>query len=247
MSVDATIWAWSLTKQQVSSLEKLILLSLADRADEQNECYPSKERLAQDICADRKTIFSCINSLIKKGFLELTGKKRGRLKNIDVYRLIGVPLREKFNRTENGTDKSLISTENGTLNRTENGIQNLSVEPILKTINKKKELVKNPSMGLGDVLDCNPFNIKKSLLSDWIDIRKSRRAIVTATAWDCLNRELDKCEKLGISPQEAFETMVINGWTSLKADWIKTRIKNKKSHFDHESTEWAKGIEEDLF
>ena len=149
MSVEATLWAWGFTKKEITATEKIVLLSMADRADENHECYPSKERLAFDTCLDRKTVFSCISSLETKGLITKTGRKEGRLKIIDVYKLLGVKSREKkeqyvpkYNRTENGTVKNsnspengtLNRTENGTVNRTENGTQNLSVEPIIRTL-----------------------------------------------------------------------------------------------------------------
>lgn len=39
MSLDATIWAWN--AEVKSGSERLILLSLADRAGETHKCYPS--------------------------------------------------------------------------------------------------------------------------------------------------------------------------------------------------------------
>lgn len=111
--------------------------------------------------------------------------------------------------------------------------------------NIKQEVYKNSSMQLFDVLGCNPFNISETMLSDWLSIRKSSRKIVTATAWDRLNKELQRCVELKIDPHEAFETMVANGWNSLKADWLQP--KNKKSHFDNNSTSWANNIEQDMF
>lgn len=52
MSRHATDWAWE-TDPGSSSL-KLILLSMADRADEYNLCYPSIERLVKDTCLNKK-------------------------------------------------------------------------------------------------------------------------------------------------------------------------------------------------
>jgi hypothetical protein len=120
------------------------------------------------------------------------------------------------------------------------------------TNNKKNtEMVKKTSMQLSDVLGCNPFNISEMMLEDWLSIRESKRAIVTATAWDRLNKELDKCLSLGISPNEAFETMVANGWSSLKADWLKNKKITTKSklttEYDNTSTEWIKDINKDMF
>ena len=91
MSVDATIWAWKFNKQQISSLEKLILLSLADRANEYDECYPSGKRLEKDCNTNIKTIYKCIDSLYKKGIIEKTGEMKGKTKSVPIYRLLNVP------------------------------------------------------------------------------------------------------------------------------------------------------------
>ncbi|MFW1853540.1 helix-turn-helix domain-containing protein, partial [Acinetobacter guillouiae] len=42
MSVDALNWAWSAPVE--SSAQRLVLLSLADRAGEHHTCYPSNSR-----------------------------------------------------------------------------------------------------------------------------------------------------------------------------------------------------------
>lgn len=119
-----------------------------------------------------------------------------------------------------------------------------------KNNKKNRNAFKNSSMQLSDLLQCNPYEIPEMMLKDWLAIRESTNAIVTATAWDRLNKELQKCIELKINPHDAFELMVSNGWRSLKADWIKRKEKTKKdvsSNYDHESTEWIKKINEGLF
>lgn len=54
MSLDATIWAWKAEVE--SSTQRLILLSLADRAGEDHKCYPSIMRMVKDTKMNRKTI-----------------------------------------------------------------------------------------------------------------------------------------------------------------------------------------------
>ena len=119
MSIDATRWAW--IQQNVSSAQKLVLLSLADRASEDCRCWPSLTRLSHDTCLNKKTVIACISDLIEKGLIRKiteTGKH-------NVYELIGVELREteiakkitspkNGTSTENGTGQKLTSTKNGT-------------------------------------------------------------------------------------------------------------------------------------
>ncbi|MDA5316674.1 helix-turn-helix domain-containing protein [Vibrio cholerae] len=156
MSRAANDWAWSLDIKPASL--KLLLLAMADRADEDHCCFPSIPRLEKDTGLNRKTILSGIKKLVECGVLKDTGEKRGRTMRVIVYKLVGVetgikkldartiktapvemePISEQYqnwNDSENGT---LNSPENGTLNSTENGTQNQSLEPVIEPI---KDLV----------------------------------------------------------------------------------------------------------
>jgi len=94
MSVDATLATWKLSKKQVTPIQKLILLSYADRVGESFECWPSNSRLELDTGLDRHTICENKQKLIEKGLIVYTGEKRGRTKSIDVIRLTYVKARE---------------------------------------------------------------------------------------------------------------------------------------------------------
>ena len=67
MSIDATRWAW--IQQNVSSAQKLVLLSLADRASEDCRCRPSPARLGHDTCLNKKTAIACISDFIEGAVL----------------------------------------------------------------------------------------------------------------------------------------------------------------------------------
>ncbi len=69
----------------------------------------------------------------------------------------------------------------------------------------------------------NIFSIPEQALLDWIANRKKKRAAITQTAWNKINKELAKCKEQGIDPLDAFETMVASGWSSLKVDWFKKK------------------------
>lgn len=115
MSLDATVWAWKKQFTQVKggsspALKKLVLLSMADRADEQHCCYPSTGRLAEDCQINKKTLFKILEELIEEGVIFDTGERKGRTKQVIVYRLIGVQGREQTVPTlEHLDDESLDS------------------------------------------------------------------------------------------------------------------------------------------
>ncbi len=134
MSRHATEWAWK-TNPGSSSL-KLILLSMADRADEYNLCYPSIERLVVDTSLNKKTVQAGLISLIALGLISDTGERKGATRRVRVFSL-NIPkngnVPEKGNIPKNG---KLNDPKNGKLNDPKNGMQNLSVN---QSYNQEKE------------------------------------------------------------------------------------------------------------
>ncbi|MEG2263809.1 MAG: helix-turn-helix domain-containing protein [Acinetobacter sp.] len=148
MSIDATRWAW--TAPVNNSSQRLVLLSLADRAGEEHTAWPSIERLAKDTVLDKKTVQKVILELINLGLVKDTGDRTGPTKRVRVLKLNGVTGREEYlqkrddsntpkngnikqpqkrNDSKNGNDpdnSALNNPENGILNDPKNGVQNLS-------------------------------------------------------------------------------------------------------------------------
>lgn len=81
----------------------------------------------------------------------------------------------------------------------------------------------------------NIFQIPEPIIQDWIVNRKKKRAAVTQTAWNKINKELAKCKEQGIDPIEAFETMVASGWQSLKVEYFEKQKKTSSFQWDVDS------------
>jgi len=69
-----------------------------------------------------------------------------------------------------------------------------------------------------------PEGVTDSVWQDWIKLRKEKRAAVTQTAVDGIERE---ARKAGISLQTALETCCERGWTGFKADWVADKSLSK--------------------
>jgi uncharacterized protein YdaU (DUF1376 family) len=65
-----------------------------------------------------------------------------------------------------------------------------------------------------------PFGVTDSVWQDWITLRKSKKAAVTQTALDGIERE---AKKAGVSLQTALETCCERGWTGFKAEWMEVK------------------------
>lgn len=110
MSIDATKWAWQANVS--SAAERIVLLSLADRAGEEHTAWPSYERLVKDTLLNIKTVNKVIAELIAKGFLQDTGRRVGKTKSVKVLKLVGVNDRQAVQNTENAGN-STSTTGNG--------------------------------------------------------------------------------------------------------------------------------------
>ena len=95
-----------------------------------------------------------------------------------------------------------------------------------------------------------PFGVTDSVWQDWITLRKSKKAAVTQTALDGIERE---AKKAGVSLQTALETCCARGWTGFKAEWMEEKMTpaQKAQNNMHQLTRgltapkpfWAKPVE----
>ncbi|PWB13371.1 helix-turn-helix domain-containing protein [Acinetobacter sp. AM] len=241
MSLDATIWAWRAEVE--SSTQRLILLSLADRAGEDHKCYPSIMRMVKDTKMNRKTIIKVLDDLEKKALIKYTGKIVGN--GVKVYQLLGVVGREdeptstkKGTSGKNGTSSNLgtssnigtstengtgTSPENGTETSTEIGTQNLPRNLPIESKNKK------------DWLCFKKLREEISLADDSIDpktILTAKWAEREKRAFEIYNQDKSLCDEL---MNFHFADWLLNAYRSkysqeTKAGYSKTPTANNPKH-----------------
>ena len=241
MSLDATIWAWR--AEVDSSTQRLILLSLADRAGEDHKCYPSIMRMVKDTKMNRKTIIKVLDDLEKKALIKFTGMIVGN--GVKVYQLLGVVGREeettstkKGTSGKNGTSSNLgtgsnigtstengtgTSPENGTETSTEIGTQNLPRNLPIESKNKK------------DWLCFKKLREEISLADDSIDpktILTAKWAEREKRAFEFYNSGKSLCDEL---MNFHFADWLLNAYRSkysqeTKAGYSKTPTANNPKH-----------------
>ena len=64
-----------------------------------------------------------------------------------------------------------------------------------------------------------PEGVTEMVWQDWVKLRKAKKAAVTQTALDGIQREADKAR---VSLQTALETCCERGWTGFKAEWMQS-------------------------
>lgn len=227
MSLEASIWAWKAGVKNAS--QRVVLLSLADRAGEKHRCYPSVRRLVEDTKLNRKTVIKVLDELEDFNLIKDTGEFRGN--GVKVYQLIGVSSREdgqnddststkKGTGTKSGTgcfsgtgSKSGTSTNNGTASSTENGT---GTSPKNGTLNPPIE---------------SPIESKN--IKPWICFKKLREEIYLADAdidFDAImksswaEREKRAFEIYNAEKQMSNDLMIYHF-----ADWLINAYRNKYS------------------
>lgn len=172
MSIDATRWAW--TAPVNNSSQRLVLLSLADRASDDHTAWPSIERLAKDTVLDKKTVQKVILELIKLSLVKDTGERKGPTKRVRVLKLNGVKGREECtqNRDDSNDKKAIKSNpntpENGNIKQPQKrNDSNIGNNPENGTLNDPKNRILNdPKIGVQNL----PLNLSMNLSGEheWI-------------------------------------------------------------------------------
>lgn len=172
MSIDATRWAW--TTAVKTSAQRLVLLSLADRAGEEHTAWPSIDRLAADTVLDKKTVQKVILELIKLGLISDTGERTGPTKRVRVLKLNGVKGREEYthNWDDSGSKKDAKSRtntpKNGNIKQPQKrNDSNSGNNPESGTLNDPENgILNNPKNGMQN----QPLNLSMNLSGepDWI-------------------------------------------------------------------------------
>tara|TARA_R100001463_G_scaffold9938_4_gene29579 strand:- start:9351 stop:9914 length:564 start_codon:yes stop_codon:yes gene_type:complete len=72
LSLEAITWAF---RQKLTPSEKLVLLTLADYADDENKCWPKQETLAERTGLARQTVNIKLSSLEKQGLINRESRR----------------------------------------------------------------------------------------------------------------------------------------------------------------------------
>ena len=177
MSIDATRWAW--TAQVKNSSQRLVLLSLADRAGEHHTAWPSIDRLAKDTALNEKTVQKVILELINLDLVKDTGERTGPTKRVRVLKLNGVKGREEC--TQNWDDSSIEKPvksnpnipENGNIKQSQkrNDSKNGNI-PNIGTLNDPENgILNDPKIGVQNLSRNQSLNL--SCEHEWIPDQQS--------------------------------------------------------------------------
>lgn len=84
MSFPAIKWAFI---QPIPTIEKMVLLSLANHADDVCECFPSMKTIAEETSMCRRSVLRAIPKLVERGLISFEKRVTAYGKSSHIYTL----------------------------------------------------------------------------------------------------------------------------------------------------------------
>ena len=186
---------------------KLVLLKLADNANDDGICFPSYQYIADKCEMTRRSAISHIEYLIKMG---LVSKKERKNKDGSISNLYFLHLEQGSENFALGSENISLGSENFALGGSENISPRTShsLEPVNEP---KKTTQKSESEML-----LERFGISGQLAKDFITHRKAKKAPITETA---MNGFLREANKVRLSVAESVAISIERNWQGFKATW----------------------------
>lgn len=225
MSFKVSALAWMVPVEK--STERLVLLALADRADDEGKnCYPSVETICNMTQMNRKTVFAVISRLAERGVLSV---RKREVHNSNEY-LLHIEDWPKNGSTENGTTQKRYAScpENGTPVVPKTGHEPIN-EPINnQSITSREDAPPKTRAKKGEAWKKwikveKPAEVPDDLWKQFGEIRALKKMALTERALELLRTE---GEKAHMTLLQVVETCCGNGWAGFKASWLTKAIGN---------------------
>lgn len=192
MSIKLMTAVWE--REDLASTHKLVLLALADWANDEGLCWPSINRLAVKASLTTRAVQKAIRALEQMGFVrreEVTGKGNRYW--------IAIPANHVHPCT------TFIPPLNDI---------HPTPEPRSPNTSETHKLTTKFN------IRAKPEGVSDQVWNDFLEVRKAKKAPLTATG---LTRMANEAAKAGWTLEEAIAESVARGWQSFKAEWVKDR------------------------
>ncbi|MCK9092312.1 helix-turn-helix domain-containing protein [Haemophilus influenzae] len=190
-----------------SPARKLVLLKLADNANDDGICFPSYQYIADKCEMTRRSAISHIEYLIKMG---LVSKKERKNKDGSISNLYFLHLEQGSENFALGGKNISLGSENFALGGSENISPRTSHS--LEPVNEPKKTTQKSE---AEIL-LERFGITGQLAKDFIAHRKTKRGAISETQLSRLQKQADKA---GISICEVVEICIERNWQGFNASW----------------------------
>lgn len=227
MSFKVSALAWMVPVEK--STERLVLLALADRADDEGKnCYPSVETICGMTQMNRKTVFAVISRLAERGVLSVR-KREVHNSNEYLLHIEDWPENGTTQKRDNPKTVRQLSrkrddgcTENGTTVVPKTGHEPIN-EPINnQSITSREDTPPKARAKKGEAWKKwikveKPAEVPDDLWKQFGEIRALKKRALTESALELLRSE---GEKAHMTLLQVIEHCCANAWAGFRASWL---------------------------
>ena len=229
----------------MSSTQKLVLISLADQANDDGVCWPSLKTMSSRTCLSERAIRDAMAKLVESKVLKI--EHRFNSSNVYTIDTANYAPPAPTAAPPAPTAAPPAPTAAPPLRQMPT---NRNYEPSYNphiTVNEPSlsaDAQKTKKLGLKDLL---ALNIDKQYAQDWLEVRKVKRAALTQTAINLLIKEALIAK---ISVNDAVRICAENSWQGFKAEWY-FKLNNQPNqpkqskHSGFAQRDYSVGISED--
>ena len=190
---------------------KLVLIKLADNANDKGKCFPTYQHVADQCEMSRRSVINHIDALCEMGLVRKTFRDGEKGNSSNVYLLnLDEPIQ-------------VLPSENsalGVVNHLHQPSENSAPPPSENSAPRTShsfEPVNEPKKGAFDAKnEPIPDWLNQTTWVSWIDYRKdSKKAIKTKQTFNLQIKFLAECFEEGYSPEEVINQSIANGWQGL--------------------------------
>jgi len=216
MSFQAMAWA---TEQKLPTREKFVLIMLANYAgNEQWDCHPSINTLADDTGMSRDTVIRAIKALEDASLVKIVRRNVDGINLPNIYRLIRAGGSSAVQGVVAVCDQGSSAVQGGVVAVCDS---NQSLEPIIEPVEQRASAPKKDSglIGLDEIKSEFP-DLPEQLVRDFLRVRKAKKAPLTETSWRRIAKVLSEASEKGCTPSDALGLAVERGWQGLSLQWL---------------------------
>lgn len=224
-----------------NALRKLVLLKLADNANDKGECWPSHQHVADQCEISRSSVRKHIADLEAAGYLTIKARKTDLGTASNLYKLQFPPKPTAVDPMP-ADDTPMPADDTGGCREKAGAIAGAgtppmpaagtrtshSFEPVnepLKDLSATRTKSTKPTAtakGKNAGLDFSPWPAEPSsqVLQDWLAVRKAKKAPFTQTVINRLAKHLHQAAQHGLSVDECLSECAVRGWVGFEFAWL---------------------------
>jgi len=210
-----TLMAKTMSLNVGSLAKKMVLIKLADQANDHGSCWPSYQTIAEACQVSRRTVIRHIKSLEEDGYLTITKTyDKANKKNFS----------NRYQLTlDRGVSLALVTESHHPSDNVSISGDRESPKPINKPIN---EPIKKKGGKEEKFKPVKPESVSEQTWNDLLTLRRTKRAVESQTAWNTIFNALEKTQQAtGHSLEQIIIEWVSADWKGFKLAWYMNRTK----------------------